>query len=99
LSLGGSSGGLWVVTEDQATVPDHTSSVATTAGWHCVEVVIDAAGMVTAYVDGALIVGPFARHSTLPYGAFIFGVDRTVQAGTDVFVDDVAIGTSRLYCP
>lgn len=99
LSLGGNGNGRWVVTEDQATVGDHNSTVATTAGWHCLELVVDAAGLVSAYVDGALVIGPFARNSTLPYGAFIFGIDRTVQSATDVFVDDVAIGPSRLYCP
>ncbi len=99
LSLGADGSGRWVVTEDQATVADHTSTVATTAGWHCLELVVDGGGMVSAYVDGALVIGPFARNSTLPYGAFVFGIDRTVQSGTDLFVDDVAIAPARLYCP
>ncbi len=103
-SLGGdtSTPPVWVMTEDQTMTgqPDRKNNVPTPGpGWHCVEVVIDAAGMVTAYVDNAVVAGPFMRYSAVAYTSFFFGIDRTVRAATDVFVDDVAIGPARLYCP
>lgn len=101
-SIGGDNNGTWVLTENQTLggAPDRHSTLATPGpGWHCVEVVIDAGGMVSVYVDSANIIGPFQRISAVAYTSFFFGIPRTVVSGTDVFVDDVAIGPSRLYCP
>ena len=101
-SIGGDNNTTWVLTENQTLggAPDRHSTLATPGpGWHCVELVVDAAGMVSVYVDGSLIIGPFQRISAVSYTDFFFGIPRTVVTGTDVFVDDVAIGASRLYCP
>lgn len=95
------AGGTWVLTEDQAGAPDHhTDMVPATGGqWYCVELVVDAAGMVSLYVDGNQLVAPFQRLSPVAYSAFIVGVERTVLADTNVFVDDAAMARTRLYCP
>jgi hypothetical protein len=100
-SIGGDGDATWVVTEDDATGPDHHSDLVPITGgqWHCLEIVVDAAGQVSAFVDDHALVGPFARKSSVAYSAFLVGVDRTVFADTNVFVDDVALGPSRLYCP
>jgi len=100
-SMGGDSNARWVVTEDQTvdSIPDHVSSTPTATGWHCVEMVVDGGGMFSAYVDGNRIIGPLMRAQAASYTTFTFGLDRTVQPSSDVFVDDVAIGTTRLYCP
>jgi len=101
LSMGGDNNGKWTITEDDGNgaTTDHPSTLATTTGWHCLEIVIDAAGMVSGYVDGTRVIGPFARNITTSYSGFPFGLARTVVSDSDVFVDDVAIGRSRLYCP
>jgi hypothetical protein len=100
-SIGGDADTTWVVTEDDATVPDHHSDMVPVTGgqWHCLEIVVDAAGQVTAYVDNHALIGPFGRNSAVAYSVFVVGVDRTVFTDTNIFVDDVAIGPTRLYCP
>ena len=101
-SLGGDNNATWVLTENQTLggAPDRHSTLATPGpGWHCVELVVDAGGNVSVYVDENQIIAPFARISAVAYTGFFFGIPRTVVAGTDVFIDDVAVGPSRLYCP
>jgi hypothetical protein len=100
-SLGGDSNGTWAVTENEANAPDrHSDMVPTDAGkWHCIELVIDAAGMVTFYVDNHLLIGPWQRTSAISYSALYVGVPRSVSADYVAYIDDVAIGPSRLYCP
>jgi hypothetical protein len=93
--------GMWVMTEDQAGSPDHYTDMVPASGgqWHCVELVIDGAGMVSMHVDGHQLVAPFPRVSLVQYSSFIVGIERTVLNDTNVFVDDVAMSRSRLYCP
>jgi hypothetical protein len=67
--------------------------------WHCVELVIDAAGMVDFYVDNHHLVGPWQRTSAVSYSTLFVGVTRSVDADLTAYIDDVAIGPSRLYCP
>jgi hypothetical protein len=100
-SVGGDSSSTWVVTEDAAAAPDRHSDMvpAGGGGWHCVELVVDGGGNVTLFVDGHQLAGPWARATVTAYSAFFFGIERTAVAGSDVFVDDVAIGPTRLYCP
>jgi hypothetical protein len=101
-SIGGDDQGYWVVSENEATAPDQRSDmVPTDAGkWHCVELVIDAAGMVTLYVDNHKLIGPWARVTTgISYSTLLVGVTRSVDANETAFIDDVAVGPSRLYCP
>jgi hypothetical protein len=103
VSFGGDNDTTWVITEERAGgTDDHHSDMATAdAGrWHCLEIVVDAAGNVTGYVDEHPLIGPFARVTpTQQYTTFIVGISRTVVANVDVFFDDVAMGPSRLYCP
>jgi hypothetical protein len=100
-SIGGDNNGLWVVAENESTAGDFPSDmVPTTAGqWHCVELVIDAAGMVTLYVDNHRLVGPWQRTSAVTYSQLMVGVTRSVDTNYVAYIDDVAIGPSRLYCP
>ncbi|MDB4965293.1 MAG: Cellulose-binding protein [Myxococcales bacterium] len=100
-SMGGDSDTAWVITEDQAVVPDHHSDMATSDGgrWHCLEMVADAGGNVTGFVDDKPLIGPFARVSAVQYTNLAIGIGRIVVPDVDVFFDDVAIGPARLYCP
>ena len=101
-AIGGDDNGHWVIAENEATVPDHDSDmVPTGAGqWHCVELVIDAAGMVTMFVDNHKLIGPFARATTgISYSQLLVGVVRSVDQDYVAYIDDVAVGPSRLYCP
>jgi len=100
-SIGGDTNGTWVVTENEANAPDeHSDMVPATAGqWHCVELVIDAAGMVTLFVDNHKLIGPWARASAVTYSTLFVGVTRSVDPDYVAYIDDVAIGPSRLYCP
>lgn len=101
-SIGGDDQGYWVVSENEASAPDQRSDmVPTDAGkWHCVELVIDSAGMVTLYVDNHKLIGPWARVTTgISYSTLLVGVTRSVDANYTAFIDDVAVGPSRLYCP
>jgi hypothetical protein len=101
-AIGGDPSGNWVIAENESLVPDHTSDmVPTGAGqWHCVELVIDAAGMVTFFVDNHQLIGPFARATTgITYSSLLVGVVRSVDPDYVAYIDDVAVGPSRLYCP
>jgi hypothetical protein len=102
-SMGGDTNGTWVITEDEAVQPDHHSDMIPADGgkWHCLEIVIDAGGNVTGYVDNHPLIGPFPRFSVVNYTQVIVGITRTVipSPPTDIFVDDVAVGPARLYCP
>ena len=90
----------WVITEDEGNAPDqHTDMGAAGGRWHCLEVVVDAAGKVTGYIDDHPLIGPFARASAASYTNFTIGVGRTVVPNVDLFIDDVAMGPSRLNCP
>jgi hypothetical protein len=94
---------IWTLTEDQATFPDsdhHTDMVPFNAGqWHCIEVVIDAGGLVSFFVDKHQLLPTFPRHSANAFTTLQVGIGRTVNAVNDVYIDDVAVGPSRLYCP
>jgi hypothetical protein len=101
-AIGGDSAGNWVIAENEATVADRTSDmVPTGAGqWHCIELVIDAAANVTLFVDNHRLIGPFARATTgITYSQLLVGVVRSVDMDYIAYVDDVAVGPSRLYCP
>jgi hypothetical protein len=102
-SMGGDTNATWVITEDEAVQPDrHSDMVPTDSGkWHCLEIVVDAAGNVTGYVDNHALIGPFPRASAVNYTQVIVGITRTATPSppTDIFVDDVAVGPARLYCP
>jgi hypothetical protein len=100
-SIGGDNNATWVVTENEANAPDeHSDMVPTGSGqWHCVELVIDAAGMVTLYVDNHRLIGPWQRVSNVTYSHLLVGVTRSVDADYVAYIDDVAVGPSRLYCP
>ena len=82
--------------------PDrHSDMVPTGAGaWHCVELVIDAAGNGhSVYVDNHRLIGPWRAPRRTSYSTLLVGVTRSVDADFVVYIDDVAIGRSRLYCP
>jgi hypothetical protein len=100
-AIGGDNNGNWVVAENESMAGDLVSDmVPTGAGqWHCVELVIDAAGMVTLYVDNHRLVGPWQRTSAVSYSTLLIGVTRSVDSDFVGYIDDVAIGPSRLYCP
>jgi hypothetical protein len=101
-AIGADDSNVWTVTEDQAiSAPDHhTDMVPWNAGqWHCIEMVIDAGGMVSFFVDNHQLLPTFARNSAVGYTTVQVGVGRTVNAQNDVYIDDVAVGTTRLYCP
>jgi hypothetical protein len=100
-AIGGDNNGSWVVAENESMAGDFVSDmVPTGAGqWHCVELVIDAAGMVTLYVDSHRLVGPWQRTSAVSYSTLLIGVTRSVDSDFVGYIDDVAIGPSRLYCP
>jgi hypothetical protein len=100
-AIGGDNNGFWVVAENESMAGDFVSDmVPTGAGqWHCVELVIDAAGMVTLYVDNHRLVGPWQRTSAVSYSTLLIGVTRSVDTDFVGYIDDVAIGPSRLYCP
>lgn len=99
-AIGGDNAGTWVVTENESAAPDHHTSTMTTAGqWHCVELVIDAGGNVSFYVDSQLLAGPWPRVSLVSYSQLLVGVVRSIDANWVAYIDDVAVGTSRLYCP
>ena len=101
-AIGGDNSGNWVIAENESLVADHTSDmVPTGAGqWHCVELVIDPAGMVTFFVDNHQLIGPFARATTgITYSNLLVGVVRSVDPDYVAYIDDVAVGPSRLYCP
>ncbi|HEX6837098.1 MAG TPA: hypothetical protein VF334_11025 [Polyangia bacterium] len=100
-SIGGDNNNTWVVTENEANAPDeHSDMVPTTAGqWHCVELVIDAGGMVTLWVDNHKLIGPWQRASNVTYSTLLIGVTRSVTPDLVAYIDDVAVGPSRLYCP
>lgn len=100
-TIGGDTNGFWVVAENESTAGDFESDmVPTDAGkWHCVELVIDAGGMVDFYVDNHHLVGPWQRTSNVSYSTLFVGVTRSVVPNLNTYIDDVAIGPSRLYCP
>jgi hypothetical protein len=101
-SIGGDNNdNIWEVSENESLAPDRFSDmVPTGAGqWHCVELVIDAAGMVDFYVDGHHLIGPWARASQVSYSMLLVGITRSVSTDLVAYIDDVAIGPSRLYCP
>lgn len=101
-AIGGDNSGNWVIAENESMAGDHENDmVPTGAGqWHCVELVIDAAGMVTMFVDNHKIIGPFARATTgITYSQLLVGVVRSVDTDYVAYIDDVAVGPSRLYCP
>jgi hypothetical protein len=101
-AIGGDTDGNWVVSENESMgAPDrHSDMVPTGAGaWHCVELVIDAAGNVTLFVDNHTLIGPWARATATTYSSLLVGVVRSVDTDFVVYIDDVAIGRSRLYCP
>ncbi|HEY2745538.1 MAG TPA: hypothetical protein VGL86_12970, partial [Polyangia bacterium] len=100
-TIGGDSSGFWVVAENESMAGDFESDMVPTDGgkWHCVELVIDAAGMVDFYVDNHHLVGPWQRTSAVSYSTLFVGVTRSVDADLTAYIDDVAIGPSRLYCP
>ena len=101
-SIGGDSNNFWEVSEDESTdAPDRLSDmVPTGAGaWHCVELVIDAAGMVDFYVDNHHLIGPWPRATNVTYSMLLVGITRSVSTDLVAYIDDVAIGPSRLYCP
>ncbi|MGZ3440886.1 MAG: LamG-like jellyroll fold domain-containing protein [Polyangia bacterium] len=98
---GDGNNSIWEVSENESTAGDRLSDmVPTGAGqWHCVELVIDAAGMVDFYVDGHHLIGPFARASAVTYSTLLVGVTRSVDTDFTAYIDDVAIAPTRLYCP
>jgi hypothetical protein len=100
-AIGGDTDGNWEVSENESNAPDRFSDmVPTGAGaWHCVELVIDAGGMVDFYVDNHHLVGPWARASQVSYSMLLVGITRSVSTDYVAYIDDVAIGPSRLYCP
>ena len=100
-AVGGDGNNTWVVSEDQSGAPDRHSDMvpAGGGGWHCVELVLDDTGNVTFFVDGNLLIGPWARATATSYTYVAFGLARTAVADSDVFIDDVAVGPTRLYCP
>jgi hypothetical protein len=89
------------VAENESMAGDFVSDmVPTGAGqWHCIELVIDAAGMVTLFVDNHQLVGPWPRTSQVTYSTLLVGVTRSVDTDYVAYIDDVAVGPSRLYCP
>jgi hypothetical protein len=102
-SIGGDNdNGIWEVSENESNgAPDRLSDmVPTEAGkWHCVELTIGAGGMVDFYVDNHHLIGPWQRASNVSYSMLLIGVTRSVTADYVAYIDDVAIGPSRLYCP
>jgi hypothetical protein len=98
---GDTNSSIWEVSENQSLAGDRLSDmVPTGAGqWHCVELVIDSAGMVDFYVDGHHLIGPWARASAVTYSTLLVGVTRGVDPDYTAYIDDVAIGPTRLYCP
>jgi hypothetical protein len=100
-AIGGDSNATWVVSENEANAPDrHSDMVPVSAGsWHCVELVIDATGMVTLFIDNHALIGPWQRASNVSYSLLLVGITRSVDTDLTAFIDDVAIGPSRLYCP
>jgi hypothetical protein len=100
-AIGGDSNGSWEVSENESVAGDFVSDMVPTSSgnWHCVELVIDAGGMVTFYVDNHKLAGPWQRTSNVTYSQLLVGVTRTVDNNLNAYIDDVAIGPSRLYCP
>jgi hypothetical protein len=100
-SIGGDNNAHWAVAENESMAGDFVSDmVPTGAGqWHCIELVIDAAGMVTLFVDNHQLVGPWPRTSQVTYSTLLVGVTRSVDTDYVAYIDDVAVGPSRLYCP
>jgi hypothetical protein len=100
-TIGGDSNGYWVVAENESMAGDFASDMVPADGgtWHCVELVIDAGGMVTLFVDNHRLVGPWQRTSNVTYSTLFVGVTRSVDANLTAYIDDVAVGPSRLYCP
>ena len=100
-TIGGDTEGFWVVAENESVAGDFESDMVPADGgkWHCVELIIDAGGMVTFYVDNHRLVGPWQRTSNVTYSTLLVGVTRSVDADLTAYIDDVAIGPSRLYCP
>ena len=101
-AIGGDNNGNWVIAENESLVPDHTSDMVPTGSgkWYCLELVIDAAGKVTFFVDNHQLIGPFPRATTgISYSSLLVGVVRSVDADYVAYIDDVAVGPSRLYCP
>ena len=100
-AIGGDGSNTWVVTQDQAGAADQHSDMVPTGSnqWHCVELVIDAAGKATLFVDNHAIIGPWQRASAASYSSLFVGLPRSVDQNLVSYIDDVAIGPSRLYCP
>jgi hypothetical protein len=99
--IGGSPGGNWTISENLGTDHDSTTAVATGV-WTCLELVIPTSGEVQLFVNGA---GTPAVHFTplSPgelYDELHVGVEwAPANVPVDVWVDDVAMATTRLPCP
>ncbi len=100
-AIGGDDNGSWEVSENESVAGDFVSDMVPTASgnWHCIELVIDAGGMVTFYVDNHKLAGPWQRTSNVTYSQLLVGVTRSIDNNVTAYIDDVAIGPSRLYCP
>jgi hypothetical protein len=102
-AVSGDNQDVWTVTEDQTqngAVDRHADMVPFNAGaWHCVEIVVDNNGFVSLFIDNHQLVTPFLRMSAVSYATLQVGIGRTINPTNDVYVDDVAVAPTRLYCP
>ncbi len=100
--VGGAADGKWFISDSLGGSADHESSVSVATGaWTCLELVVPATGNVSLYINGAATPAiNFAPLKHEPYDTIHSGVEWAPQGiPVDVWIDEVALNTSRLPCP
>jgi hypothetical protein len=98
--LGGDASGYWFIVQDIGTGPEvHSTTPIGINQWTCVELVV-AGGKVQLFLDNSSTpVLDFVPKSPMPYNELHAGVEWAPRGvPVDVWIDDVAFGTSRLHC-
>jgi hypothetical protein len=99
-SIGGSPDGNWVMTEDQQASPDHHTTVPVhLRKWTCVELVLQGGRAQLFFDDSDTAAVDVAPVHPVSYNELHAGVEWAPSPRqAEVWIDDVAVGPSRLHC-
>jgi hypothetical protein len=98
-----SGNGTWAILENQGPTLHPTPQSVAIGAWTCIELVVNSNNTVEIFFNGA----PTPAHtftritSSVAYNVLGAGADRPQGSGpqAEMYIDDVAMATSRLYCP
>jgi hypothetical protein len=97
--VGGDNNGYWFVAQDIGTSPEaHSTTPIGLSQWTCLELVVNS--RVQVFVDDSVSpIIDFVPAHPVAYNEVHVGVEWAPQGvPVDVWIDDVAFGTSRLHC-